>query len=43
MDYLYFDPDDEARDGLGWNIVEDGGAIALRFATREEAEAYIHQ
>ena len=32
---IYFDPDDEARDGNGWNIVDansDSG-VALRFPT----------
>jgi len=46
-DRIYFDPEDEATDGLGWNVVEDDedgtmvGAIALRFATEEEAKSYV--
>lgn len=37
---IYFDPDDEAADGNGWNIVEDGGAVALRYPTRELCVAW---
>lgn len=33
---IYFDDEDEKRDGLGWNVVSTGGSVSLRFATRQE-------
>lgn len=37
---IYFDESDESMDGLGWNVVSIGEAIAARFETREEAETF---
>jgi hypothetical protein len=33
---IYFDEEDERMDGLGWNVVSEGGTVALRFATKHE-------
>lgn len=33
---IYFDEEDHNQDGLGWNIVSEQGAVALRFATKLE-------
>lgn len=39
---IYFDQEDEQMDGNGWNIValHDDDSIAVRFATRREAERW---
>jgi hypothetical protein len=35
---IYFDPDDAAADGCGWNMVADG-SLACRYITVEDAIA----
>lgn len=39
---IYFDPEDEASDGNGWNIValQDDDSIAVRFASLTEARRW---
>jgi hypothetical protein len=39
----YYDPEDEVRDGKGWNLVEEGedGGIAARFVSYEKAEEWM--
>lgn len=34
---IYYDMEDDSRDGNGWNIVDDGGAVALRYPTLQQA------
>ena len=36
---IYFDPVDAEADGNGWNVI-DGGSIAARFATKDEATGW---
>ena len=36
---IYFDPEDHAMDGLGWNVI-DQGAVACRFSTSAQAFAW---
>lgn len=40
MDTIYYDRDDDDMDGLGWNVVSNGGSIAARFATKDDAVAW---
>lgn len=37
---IYYDESDADADGNGWNIVEFGGAVALRYPTREQCVAW---
>lgn len=41
--YIYYDHEDNLRDGHGWNIVEDGGAIAVRFTHADDAMSYCEE
>jgi hypothetical protein len=39
---VYFDIEDELRDGNGWNVIalNDDDSIAIRFITQQDAEKW---
>ena len=43
LHFIYYDPEDNRIDGCGWNVMNDGGAIALRFTHADDAMSWCEE